>query len=202
MIILASTSARRQDILKRFVDYKIITKDIEENNDDYENPRQLVMALSFEKGIGVALENTEDIVLSADTVVALDGVVMGKPKDREDAYYMLSKLSGKEHEVYSGYSIFKLDEKIKVTNYVKTLVKFKELSEKDINDYLNTNEYRGKAGAYGIQGSGELLVESIIGDFNNVVGLPISRISDEFKSLFNISLLNEVENEKTRGKRA
>lgn len=189
MIILASKSERRQDILGKFIDYKVITKDIEENNDDYINPEQLVMALSFEKGIEVAKENINNIVLSADTVVSLDNKVMGKPKDRKDAFNMLKKLSNTKHNVLTGYSIFKLDQNIKVTNYVVTIVKFKNLTDDMIEEYLDTKEYIGKAGSYGIQGYGGLLVESIIGDYDNVVGLPISKISDEFKSLFNLSLL-------------
>lgn len=198
MIILASNSQRRQDILGKFIDYKVITKNIEENNEDYNSPEQLVMALSFEKGIAVARENKSEIVLSADTVVALNNIVMGKPKDRKDGKDMLEKLSNTNHDVLTGYSIFKLDENIKITNYVLTKVKFKELSEETIEEYLNTKEYIDKAGAYGIQGYGGLLVESISGDYDNIVGLPISQISDELKSLFNISLLKEVESGKNK----
>ena len=198
MIILASTSPRRQEILGRYIDYKVITKDIEENNTEYLNPEQLVSALSFEKGIAVARDNERDIVISADTVVSIENEALGKPKNRDDAFKMIKKLSGRTHKVLTGYSIFKLDENIKVTNYVISEVKFKDLSEEDINDYLDTEEYIGKAGAYAIQGYGGLLVENIIGDFDNIVGLPISKIFDEIKSLFNISMLKEVNNGKVK----
>lgn len=191
MIILASNSKRRQDILGRFVEYKVITKDIKENNSEYNSPNQLVMALSFEKGIEVARENPESIVLSADTVVALKGKVLGKPKDRKDAKKMLENLSNTEHIVLTGYSIFKLDENIKYTNYEISKVEFRKLDDEMINSYLNTKEYVDKAGSYGIQGYGALLVESIVGDYENIVGLPISKIAQDFKRLFNINLLSE-----------
>lgn len=191
MIILASNSKRRQDILGRFVKYKIVTEDIKENNSEYDSPRQLVMALSFEKGIEVAKKNKEDIILSADTVVSLEGEVLGKPKDRLDAENMLKKLSDTEHLVLTGYSIFKLDENIKYTNYEVSKVRFKKLDDEMINSYLDTKEYIDKAGSYGIQGYGALLVESIKGDYENIVGLPISKIAHEFRRLFNINLLSE-----------
>lgn len=198
MIILASTSPRRHEILGRYTDFKIITEDIEENNEEYTSPEQLVSALSFEKGIRVAQKNEKDIVISADTVVYIDNKVMGKPKDRKDAFNMLKKLSGRRHQVLTGYSIFKIDEKIKYNNYVLSEVVFKNLRDSDINDYLDTKEYVGKAGAYAIQGYGALLVDSIIGDYDNIVGLPISKIFDKLKSLFSISLLKEVDYEKDK----
>lgn len=192
MIILASTSPRRREILGRFVDFEVKTKEIDENNSDYESPEQLVMALSFEKGIEVALENENDIVIAADTIVSYDGKVLGKPEDYEDAFNMIKTLSGTKHEVLTGYSIFKVDEDIKYTDYVRSIVYFKDLTDDAIRNYLNTKEYVGKAGAYGIQGFGGLLVEKIDGDFENIVGLPISRIYDKLKSLFNLDLLKGV----------
>lgn len=202
MIILASKSPRRQEILGRFTDYKVKTFNIVENNQDYKSPEQLVMALSFEKGIKVALNNRKDIVISADTVVSVDNTVLGKPVDRKDAFNMLKKLSGKKHKVLTGYSIFQLDNSIKYVDYCKSYVYFKELSDLDINNYLNTMEYSDKAGSYAIQGYGELLVKKIEGDFNNIVGLPISNISDKLKSLFNIDLLEGVVENEVRGRKS
>lgn len=189
MFILASKSQRRSDILSRYIDFKVISYDIEENNIDYDSPEQLVMALSFEKGIEVAKNNLEDIVLSADTLVVIDNKVLGKPRSRDEAKIMIKKLSGREHRVLTAYSIFKLDKKIKYTDYVESSVKFKNLSEEDIENYLDRGEYIDKAGAYGIQGLGAILVEKINGDFENIVGLPISKIADDLKKLFNISLM-------------
>ncbi|MDO5041235.1 MAG: Maf family protein [Peptoniphilus sp.] len=193
MIILASKSARRREILSKFTDFKIITEDVEENNTDYWNARQLVMALSFEKGIGVAVKNPEAVVLSADTVVALEDKILGKPVDREDARRMMEALSGRSHEVYTAYSIFCMEKNLKYTDYEVSKVFFKELSLEDIEAYLDTGEYADKAGAYGIQGYGSLLVERIEGDFLNIVGLPISKISDDLKKFLNISLMEGIE---------
>ncbi len=192
MIILASQSERRREILSKFTDFKIITEDIQENNADYVDPGQLVMALSFEKGIGVAVKNPEAVVLSADTVVALGDKILGKPTDREDAKQMIQMLSGKAHEVYTAYSIFCISKNLKYTDYEVSKVQFKELSRGDIEAYIGTGEYEGKAGAYAIQGYGSLLVDSIEGDFFNIVGLPISKISGDLKKFLNISLMERI----------
>lgn len=191
MVILASKSPRRLEILSQFIDFEVKTKDMEEDNKYYSDPAQLVLALSFEKGIDVAIENPDDIVISSDTVVVIDGEVLGKPVDRQDAYEMLKKLSGKVHCVYSGYSLFKINEKIKYSHYEVSKVKFKDLSDEMINDYLDTEEYLGKAGSYAVQGYGKIMIEGIDGDYDNIVGLPISRIYDDMKRLFNIDLLKE-----------
>ncbi|RVU54968.1 Maf family protein [Anaerosphaera multitolerans] len=198
MIILASNSPRRQEILSRFTDISIVSSDIDENNDYYDNPIQLVMALSFEKGIAVALENPSNIVISADTVIDFNGEILGKPQNREDAKNMLQRLSGKKHKVITGYSIFKLEKNIKYTDYVVSYVFFKDLTEEEVEDYLNTEEFWGKSGSYAIQGYGSLLIDSMQGSFENIVGLPISKIADDLKKLFGISLLKEVlKNEKS-----
>ncbi|WP_081689733.1 Maf family protein [Peptoniphilus mikwangii] len=192
MIILASKSSRRQEILSRFLKFEVISYEIEENNLYYNSPEQLVMALSFEKGIEVAKDYKNDIVISADTIVSIESCVLGKPRDREDAFEMIRKLSGIEHEVLTGYSLFNLSKNIKYTDYAVSKVKFKNLSDNQINEYLDTNEYVDKAGAYGIQGYGSVLVDYIIGDFDNIVGFPISKIADDLSRLFGISVLKEV----------
>lgn len=192
MIILASKSSRRQEILSRFLKFEVISYEIEENNLYYSSPEQLVMALSFEKGIEVAKDYKNDIVISADTIVSIESCVLGKPRDREDAFEMIRKLSGIEHEVLTGYSLFNLSKNIKYTDYAVSKVKFKNLSDNQINEYLDTNEYVDKAGAYGIQGYGSVLVDYIIGDFDNIVGFPISKIADDLSRLFGISVLKEV----------
>ena len=126
--------------------------------------------------------------MSADTLVELDGKLLGKPKNREDAKIMIESLSGRIHNVYTGYAIFKLSEKIKYVNYQKSSVKFYELSDLEIENYLDTLEYKDKAGAYGIQGKGSLLVEEIRGDYFNIVGLPIGKINRDLIRLFNFNL--------------
>lgn len=187
-IILASNSPRRREILGEFIDLDIITKEINEIKDDSFSPWTTVMGLAFEKGIEVAKDNEDLIVLSADTLVELDGKLLGKPKNREEAKIMIEALSGRSHNVYTGYAIFKLSEKIKYVNYEKSSVKFYELSDLEIENYLDTLEYKDKAGAYGIQGKGSLLVEEIRGDYFNIVGLPIGKINRDLIRLFNFNL--------------
>lgn len=188
-IILASGSARRKEILEQFIDFKIIKPDINEIKNNEVKANTTVMALAFEKGMAVARENKDSIVLSCDTLVEIDEELLGKPKDRDEARNMLKKLSGRTHNVYSGYCLILLSEKIKYLDYVKTGVKFRNLSNEDIENYLDTGEYMDKAGSYAIQEKGSLLIEKFDGDYFNVVGLPISNINKDLKKIFNIDLM-------------
>jgi len=191
-IILASASPRRKEILENTnVKFKIMASDIEELTLEGESPCQMVMRLAFEKGIDVASKQKSDLIISADTIVVLDNKVLGKPKDESEAKHMIESLSGKTHQVITGISLINLENNKKIIDYVVSNVKFKDLSEDDINDYISTNESLDKAGAYGIQGYGALLVEEIQGDYFNIVGLPISRLSDLLKKHFNINLFME-----------
>ena len=187
-IILASNSPRRREILGEFIDFEIITREINEIKDDTFSLWATVMGLAFGKGIEVAKENVDSIVLSADTLVELDGKLMGKPKNRDEAREMIKSLSGKIHNVYTAYAIFKLSQGIKYVDYEKSSVKFYDLSHEEIENYLDTLEYEDKAGAYGIQGKGALLVEEIRGDFFNIVGLPIGKINRDLIRLFDFNL--------------
>ena len=174
MIILASKSPRRQELLKYITeDFKIKTADVDETLPDGVTPSEAVLYLSRIKAQPFA--NADDTVIGADTVVAIDGEILGKPKDREDAAEMLRKLSGREHSVFTGVCVIKGVEK--QSFFVETKVKFFELGEDEISAYLDTGEPFDKAGAYGIQGYGSLLVEKIDGDYFNVVGLPVSKLN-------------------------
>lgn len=191
-IILASASPRRREILENTnVKFDIISSSIEELVLEGESPCQMVMRLAFEKGIDIASKRKSDLVISADTIVVLDNTVLGKPKDEKEAKVMITNLSGKTHQVITGISLINLENDKKVIDYVISNVKFKNLSEDDINDYIKTKESLDKAGAYGIQGYGALLVEEIQGDYFNIVGLPISKLSDLLKVHFNINLFAE-----------
>ncbi len=191
-IILASASPRRREILENTnVKFDIISSSIEELVLEGESPCQMVMRLAFEKGIDIASKRKSDLVISADTIVVLDNTVLGKPKDEKEAKVMITNLSGKTHQVITGVSLINLENDKKVIDYVISNVKFKNLSEDDINDYIKTKESLDKAGAYGIQGYGALLVEEIQGDYFNIVGLPISKLSDLLKVHFNINLFAE-----------
>ena len=188
-IILASASPRRKEILENTnVKFKIMASSIEELRLEGESPCQMVMRLAFEKGIDIASRQKSDLVISADTIVVLDNTVLGKPKDEIEARKMITSLSGRTHQVITGISLINLDNNKKIIDYVISNVKFKNLSEEDINDYIRTKESLDKAGAYGIQGYGALLVEEIQGDYFNIVGLPISRLSDLLKNHFDINL--------------
>ena len=191
-IILASNSPRRREILGEFIDFEIITREINEIKDGNFSPWATVMGLAFGKGIEVAKENENSIAPSADTLVELDGKLMGKPKNRDEAREMIKSLSGKVHNVYTAYAIFKLSQGIKYVDYEKSSVKFYDLSHEEIENYLDTLEYEDKAGAYGIQGKGALLVEEIRGDFFNIVGLPIGKINRDLIRLFDFNLWQEV----------
>lgn len=188
-IILASGSPRRKEILANTkLKFSVITSDIDETILDNEQPIQLVLRLALEKCMDIASKNISDLVIGADTIVALDNTILGKPKNEDEAFKMLSSLSDREHQVITGISVINLENNKKIIDYVVSNVKFKNLTEKDIKDYLSTGEYKDKAGAYGIQGYGALLVEEIRGDYFNIVGLPISKLGDILKDNFNINL--------------
>ena len=188
-IILASASPRRKEILGNTnVKFTVIKSEIDEVILDNEKPQQVVMRLAFEKCLDIASKHEEDLVIGADTIVVLDDEILGKPKDEKEAYRMIKSLSNRTHQVITGISLINLQSNTKIIDCVVSNVKFKDLSEEDIRDYLQTNESLDKAGAYGIQGDGALLVEEIQGDYFNIVGLPISKLSDLLKEHFKINL--------------
>lgn len=188
-IILASGSPRRKEILENTnLKFSVITSDIDERIFENEEPIQLVLRLAFEKCMSVAQNNPSDLVIGADTIVVLDNEILGKPKNEEEAFNTLSKLSNREHQVITGMSIVNLENEKKLVDYAISNVKFKKLTDQDIKDYISTKECLDKAGSYGIQGYGALLVEEIKGDYFNIVGLPISKLSDILKLNFNINL--------------
>ena len=177
-IILASQSPRRKELLERMgiQDFETISPNVDESAFHGLPPEELVRRLSAEKAAAVAGKVGEDaIVIAADTVVALEGAVLGKPADELDAFKMLSALSGVRHQVYTGVTVCRGGEK--QTAREVTDVTFRELSEREIEDYISTGEPMDKAGAYGIQGYGALLIQGISGDYYNVMGLPVCRLS-------------------------
>ena len=188
-IILASASPRRKEILQNTkLKFEIQKSEIEEAVFEEESPESMVVRLAYEKAFDVAQKNREKLVIGADTIVVLGDEVLGKPKDEEEAFDMIQKLSNKTHRVITGISLINLKKGIVVNDYQVSYVTFKDLSEDSIKDYINTNESLDKAGGYGIQGYGALLVEAIQGDYFNIVGLPISKLSDLLKDHFDINL--------------
>lgn len=176
-IILASNSPRRREILAQLgIQFEIIPSKFEENASNM-NPEDMVMYLAEEKAMSVAKNIKEEaFIIGADTIV-YQKEVMGKPKDNEDAARMLKNLSGVFHTVITGISVVHTPSLKKVTDYEKTLVKFKNISDDEIQAYVKSGEPMDKAGAYAIQGIGSLLVEKIEGCYFNVVGLPVYRLS-------------------------
>ena len=190
-VILASNSPRRREILGKFINFEAVTAEVKEDNDFYKSPETLVMALAFEKANSVAAKHEDAIVIGADTIVEIEGEILGKPKSREGAKRMMEKLRGKSHKVITGFSIIDLSSDKKYMDYEVTEVVFKDLSDEEIEAYLNKAEYMDKAGAYGIQEEAALFVEKIEGDYLNIVGFPISKIYTVLKDNFNLSLLEE-----------
>lgn len=180
MLVLASKSPRRQELLKLITaDFTVKTAEVEEQLPENISPSDAVLYLSKIKAQPIA--DDENTVIGADTVVAIDGRILGKPKDKEDAFSMLKMLSGREHSVFTGVTIIK-GSALK-SFYCETKVKFFDLTDDEINSYIATGECDDKAGAYGIQGKGSVLVEKIDGDYFNVVGLPVSKLYRELKSV-------------------
>lgn len=176
MFILASQSPRRRELLQKVVpDFEVQPATIDERQVPVTAPADYVQMLAQLKGESIAQKNPQATVLSADTVVSFQGTIYGKPHDRQDAAEMLRQLSGSTHQAYTGVCL-SIDGEIRKM-VVQTDVTFWPLSHEMIETYLDTEEYRDKAGAYGIQGQGSLLVEKINGDFYNVVGLPISTVA-------------------------
>lgn len=175
-IILASQSPRRRELLGQMgFSFTVRPARGEELPHPELTPAQLVEELARQKALEVSAEAaSDDVVVAADTVVAIDGVVLGKPRDKAHAAEMLSALSGREHTVYTGVAV-KRGETLLV-EHEATQVRFRPLTEREIDLYIQTGEPMDKAGSYGIQGYGALLVEGIRGDYFNVVGLPICRL--------------------------
>ncbi len=176
-LVLASQSPRRRELLGQMglTDFDIIPARGEEIMDASLTPAELVEALAYAKAAEVAAQVEEDwVVVAADTVVVLEGRVLGKPTDEQQAYEMLSALSGHTHQVYTGLAVMSKGKCLQ--NHECTDVTFRPLTAAEIRGYLATGESMDKAGAYGIQGRGALLVQGIRGDYCNVVGLPICKL--------------------------
>ena len=176
MIVLASASPRRQELIKLISEeIKVHPSDVDETLPEGISAEAAPEFLAVKKAAAVAKEYPNDTVIGSDTSVIVDGLILGKPCDRENAKRMLGLLSGKTHKVITGCAVFKNGRSISFSEV--TEVKFHTLSDREIEEYLDREEYKDKAGAYGIQGYASLLIEGINGDYFNVVGLPVSRLN-------------------------
>jgi septum formation protein len=193
-IILASASPRRKDLLSSIgCNYEIYVPDIDESILDEETPESACYRLSIQKAKSASVIFSEALIIAADTLVTIDNNIFGKPHDAEEARAMLNTLNGREHKVITGLSI--IYEGKTMTEIESTIVSFRKLTEDDIEAYISTGEYQGKAGAYAIQGYASLFIERIVGDYFNVVGLPLQRLSKmflkigiEFKEQINLGM--------------
>ena len=181
-IILASNSPRRKELLTQVgIDFEVKASDIDEVTDK-KAPEEVVMDLSKNKALSIYKTNPNRIVLAADTVVAHKGRILGKPIDKDDALRMLNDLSNDTHQVFTGVTIVNTDGSL-INFYEKTEVEMYDNSEDVLRTYINTGEPMDKAGAYGIQGKGAVLVKQICGDYNNVVGLPVAKVYRELAKI-------------------
>lgn len=173
-LILASSSPRRRELLQALgIPFTVMTSDVDETTAPGLSPAQVVEELSLRKAREVAARLTEGVVLGSDTIVVLDGHILGKPADEADAFRMLSMLQGREHTVYSGVALIDAATGRSEVAHSHTDVKIRPLSEAEIKSYIATKEPMDKAGSYAIQGIGATIVEGITGDYFTVVGLPL-----------------------------
>ena len=192
-MILASNSQRRQEILKDAgFNFKVITSNIQEISDK-ENVIERILDIAEKKLEQIAKNNVNEFILAADTVVELDKNIFGKPKDREEAFKFLKLLSGKIHRVITAYVFKNISKNILIREVVISEVKFFDLDDETINWYLDTGEPFDKAGAYGIQGYGRILVEKIDGDFYSIMGFPISNFLENLRKIgYKISQIDKI----------
>lgn len=187
-IILASGSPRRKELLTQMgLTFQVVVSDADETVDQTLPPAEQVRIISRRKAEATAgLVGPDKLVIAADTIVALDRAVMGKPHSREEAAEMLARLSGNTHEVYTGFTL-QQGQRV-LTQVERTAVTFRALTREEIAAYVDTGEPMDKAGAYGIQGLGSLLVRGIQGDYFNVMGLPVCALGTALRD-FGVSTL-------------
>lgn len=182
--ILASASPRRRELLKQAgIPFEAIPARGEEHTTK-EAPKDIVQELALKKAREIAENAPKDaVILGADTVVAFDGKILGKPKDARDAEGMLAMLSGNTHSVFTGVAVIDKENNHTINFYEETKVTMYSMSQEEIKAYVKTGEPMDKAGAYGIQGKCAIHIEKIQGDYNNVVGLPIAAVYQRLKKI-------------------
>ena len=182
MVILASSSPRRKELLKRIIsNFEIKVSNIDESINRPQNVSEIPYELAYRKAKEIAKDHYNDIVIGSDTIVAINNEVLEKPVDEKDAYRMLKLLNNNTHEVISGIAILYQDKEIRY--FEKSFVTFNNLTDKEILDYIATKDPLDKAGAYGIQNEYINLVKEFSGEYENIVGLPLIRLEKELKNI-------------------
>lgn len=185
-LILASGSPRRKQLLEQAqLQFSISASTVDETITETLTPDLVVEQLAVKKAKDVFERFEDSIIIGADTIVSINGTILGKPTNEEEAFHMLQQLSGKDHDVYTGVAIISKGKT--VVFHERTVVSFWELTVKEIEDYMASGEPFDKAGSYGIQGLGALFVKKINGDYFNVVGLPLARTVRELKNFQNVN---------------
>lgn len=184
-VVLASNSPRRKELLHQIFDsFDVIKSDFNEELVDEKNPEELVKVLSLKKAEAVfdKIESNESemLIIGGDTIVYFDGQVLGKPKDKKDAYNTLKKLQGNKNEVYSAFAVVLKKGKrvIKETVLSKSIVTMKSMTDEEIEEYIKTGEPMDKAGSYAVQGIGRKFINNIEGSYNSVVGLDVGKLKE------------------------
>jgi septum formation protein len=182
--ILASVSPRRQELLRSVgMKFKIIPAHVNEEYLDGESPRQHVLRLSRNKAMAIAQKNPDAWVLGADTIVVIDDLILGKPKNKKQAREMLERLSDREHNVFTGFTLAHVATKVYKTKVIQSAVRFKKISPEEMEWYVSCDEPYDKAGGYAVQGKGSSFIKSIRGSYTNVIGLPLCEVLEELKNL-------------------
>lgn len=185
MIILASASPRRKELLKKIIpDFKVCESNIDETIPQNIELNSVAEHLATKKALNVYKNNPNDIVIGADTIIVFDNKIYGKPKNQAEAKEMIEKFSGNRHIVITGVCIVDKNKTLSFSSVNE--VEFYSLNNNEIEDYLSTASYFDKAGAYAIQDLGGLFVKEIKGDYNSIIGLPISRLHRILKTFFNL----------------
>lgn len=176
-LILASISPRRKNLLRMIgFDFEVVNSQVDEQSEVYTIPEVHVLELAQKKALKVAEKIDGGLIIGADTVVVLNNQILGKPKDAKQAKEILQQLSGKTHEVYTGFAIVEKPSGEMLSEFVKTLVSFRKLADEEIDRYIQSGSPFDKAGGYGIQDQGALFVQKIDGCFYNVMGLPVTKL--------------------------
>lgn len=182
--ILASASPRRKELLRSVgLKFKIIPAHVDETYISGESPRTHVRRLSSNKAMVIAQKHPKALALGADTIVVIDGLILGKPKNKREAREMLERLSGRKHTVFTGFTIACADVGISQTKVVQSAVQFKKISPEEMDWYVNCDEPYDKAGAYAVQGKGAYFIKTIRGSYTNVIGLPLCEVLEELKTI-------------------
>jgi septum formation protein len=191
-IVLASRSPRRAALLEQMgFSFRVISAEIDEKGVSFSDPIKHAIELSKRKAEVILPQIDEGLIVGADTVVYLDEEILGKPTDKEEAISMLTKLSGKTHEVFTGFTILDTGGK-KVSDFERTSVTFRQLERWEVDDYVESGGPMDKAGGYGIQDRSGLFVDRIEGCFYNVVGFPLTKFYQGLKQLLDVEILRQM----------